>query len=263
MINSKVYLVGAGPGSLDLLTLKAFRLLKMADVIIYDRLVSNEIMDVINHQAHLHYVGKQESEHTIPQEEINKLLVHYAHKFKCVVRLKGGDPFVFGRGGEEIIELLKNQICFEVVPGISSSVSALTYAGIPITHRGVANNFLVMTGHTCNADGLDQVAWSNLNAVGTIVILMGVRNKSFIAQKLIEGGKPSKTPVAFIERATRNDQKVITSTLFEIANKNIEVESPAVFVVGETVQFHQQWNWFLKDKSESLFDETFGVSVGT
>ena len=113
MVNSKVYLVGAGPGSLDLLTLKAFRLLKIADVIIYDRLVSNEIMEEINPEAHLHYVGKQESEHTIPQEEINKLLVHYAQKFKCVVRLKGGDPFVFGRGGEEIVELLKNQISFE------------------------------------------------------------------------------------------------------------------------------------------------------
>ncbi|MCK6593943.1 MAG: uroporphyrinogen-III C-methyltransferase [Bacteriovoracaceae bacterium] len=258
MNNSKVFLVGAGPGSLDLLTLKAYQLLKTADVIVYDRLVSNEIMDEINPNAHLHYVGKQESEHTIPQDEINKLLVHYAHKYKKIVRLKGGDPFVFGRGGEEIVELVKNNIAFEVVPGISSSVSALTYAGIPITHRGVSNNFLVMTGHTCNTDGLDLVPWSNLQSVGTIVILMGVRNKSFIAQKLIEGGKPSKTPVAFIERATRHDQKVITSTLFEVANKEIFVESPAVFVVGETVQFHHQWNWFLKE--ESL--EGLGVSVG-
>lgn len=258
MINSKVYLVGAGPGALDLLTLKAYRLLKSADVIVYDRLVGNEIMNELNPKAHMHYVGKQESEHTIPQEEINKLLVHYAQRYHTVVRLKGGDPFVFGRGGEEIVELVKNNISFEVVPGISSSVSALTYAGIPITHRGVSNNFLVMTGHTCNADGLDLVAWNNLHSVGTIVILMGVRNKAFIAQKLIEGGKSSKTPVAFIERATRDDQKVITSTLFEVANKTIAVESPAVFVVGETVQFHHQWNWFLKENPEY----SLGVSVG-
>lgn len=258
MNNSKVYLVGAGPGALDLLTLKAYRLLKNADVIVYDRLVGNEIMNELNPKAHLHYVGKQESEHTIPQDEINKLLVHYAQRYQSVVRLKGGDPFVFGRGGEEILELVKNGISFEVVPGISSSVSALTYAGIPITHRGVSNNFLVMTGHTCNADGLDLVAWNNLHSVGTIVILMGVRNKSFIAQKLIEGGKSSKTPVAFIERATREDQKVITSTLFEVANKNIAVESPAVFVVGETVHFHHQWNWFLKENPECVL----GVSVG-
>lgn len=258
MINSKVYLVGAGPGSLDLLTLKAYRLIKTADVIVYDRLVSNAIMEEVGPQALLHYVGKQESEHTIPQDEINKLLVEYAQKYQCVVRLKGGDPFVFGRGGEEIVELVKNDISFEVVPGISSSVSALTYAGIPITHRGVSNNFLVMTGHTCNSDGLDQVAWANLHSVGTIVILMGVRNKKFIAQKLIEGGKPPKTPVAFIERATRNDQRVTTSTLFEIANREIPVESPAVFVVGETVQFHHQWNWFLKENAEYQM----GVSVG-
>lgn len=258
MENSKVYLVGAGPGALDLLTLKAYRLIKTADVIVYDRLVGNEIMDEINPLAHRHYVGKQESEHTIPQDEINKLLVQYAKKYKTVVRLKGGDPFVFGRGGEEIVELVKNNIAFEVVPGISSSVSALTYAGIPITHRGVSNNFLVMTGHTCNSDGLDLVAWNNLHSVGTIVILMGVRNKSFIAKKLIEGGKNPNTLVAFIERATRNDQKVITSTLFDIANFEVNVESPAVFVIGETVQFHHQWNWFLKECPEY----ELGVSVG-
>lgn len=258
MKNSKVYLVGAGPGALDLLTLKAYRLIKNADVIVYDRLVGQEIMEEINPLAHLHYVGKQESEHTIPQDEINKLLVHYAGKYQTVVRLKGGDPFVFGRGGEEIVELVKHGVAFEVVPGISSSVSALTYAGIPITHRGVSNNFLVMTGHTCTSDGLDMVAWHNLHSVGTIVILMGVRNKSFIASKLIEGGKSPATPVAFIERATRNDQKVITSTLEEIAHKDIVVESPAVFVIGETVQFHHQWNWFLNEYPE--FE--YGVSVG-
>ena len=259
MFKSKVYLVGAGPGSLDLLTLKAYNLIKKADVIIYDRLVSSEIMEQVNPSTHLHYVGKQESEHTIPQEEINQLLVHYAKKYQTVVRLKGGDPFVFGRGGEEIEELLKYNVEFEVVPGISSSVSALTYAGIPITHRGVSNHFLVMTGHTCNASALDLYEWSHLSSVGTLVILMGVRNKSFIAKKLIEGGKSPFTPVAFIERATRSDQKVVIATLFEVAHSELDIQSPAVFVIGETVKFHAQWNWFQKDNEEVSFE----ASVGT
>lgn len=259
MFKSKVYLVGAGPGSLDLLTLKAYNLIKKADVIIYDRLVGSDIMKEVGPKTHLHYVGKQESEHTIPQEQINQLLVHYAHKYQTVVRLKGGDPFVFGRGGEEIEELLKYDIEFEVVPGISSSVSALTYAGIPITHRGVSNHFLVMTGHTCNSSALDLFEWSHLSSVGTLVILMGVRNKSFIAKKLIEGGKSPSTPVAFIERATRPDQKVLTTTLHDVAYYELDVQSPAVFVIGETVKFHTQWNWFQKYNEENFFE----ASVGT
>lgn len=259
MFKSKVYLVGAGPGSLDLLTIKAYNLIKKADVIVYDRLVGPDIMREVASSTHLHYVGKQESEHTIPQEQINQLLVHYAQKYKTIIRLKGGDPFVFGRGGEEIEELLKNKIEFEVVPGISSSVSALTYAGIPITHRGISNNFLVMTGHTCSASGLDLFEWSHLPSVGTLVILMGVRNKSFIAKKLIEGGKNPSTPVAFIENATRPDQKVITSTLYDVAYYELNIQSPAVFVIGETVKFHSQWSWFQKTNEEDLFE----ASVGT
>lgn len=259
MFISKVYLVGAGPGSLDLLTIKAFNLIKKADVIVYDRLVGPEIIKEVGPKTHLHYVGKQESEHTIPQDQINQLLVKYAEKYQTVVRLKGGDPFVFGRGGEEIEELLKHNIDFEVVPGISSSISALTYAGIPITHRGVSNHFLVMTGHTCNTSGLDLFEWSHLSSVGTLVILMGVRNKSFIAKKLIEGGKSSSTPVAFIERATRLDQRIVTSTLFEVAQNELSIDSPAVFVIGETVKFHSKWNWFQKCNEEVLFEASFGT----
>lgn len=259
MSMSKVYLVGAGPGALDLLTIKAYRLIKNADVIVYDRLIGTEILDEISPKAILHYVGKQESEHTIPQDAINQLLVDYAKKYKTVVRLKGGDPFVFGRGGEEVIELLNNHIDFEIVPGISSSVSALTYAGIPITHRGVSSNFLVMTGHTCNSDGLDLVEWEHLKSVGTLVILMGVRNKALIAKKLIEGGKKPTTPVAFIERATRIDQKVMTSTLGFIAQYDFDVESPAVFVIGDTVSFHHQWNWFLNKDKEENSGVIFGI----
>lgn len=255
---NKVYLVGAGPGSLDLLTLKAARLIKEADVIIYDRLVSPEIMRTVNPSAVKHYVGKQESEHTIPQDEINKLIVHYALLYKTVVRLKGGDPFVFGRGGEEVQELLKNNISYEIVPGISSSIASLTYAGIPITHRGVSNNFLVMTGHTCSDNGLDEMDWNALRNVGTIVILMGIRNRSLIATNLIKAGKNKNTPVAFIEKATTPQQNVIISTLEEVCLNHVKTESPAVFVIGETVNFHEEWKWFLKD----LPYYSFGVSVG-
>lgn len=259
MVKSKVYLVGAGPGSLDLLTMKAFNLIKKADVVVYDRLVGPDILNEIGPQTRLHYVGKQESEHTIPQEQINKLLVQYAKEYKTVVRLKGGDPFVFGRGGEEIEELLKNNVEFEVVPGISSSVSALTYAGIPITHRGVSNHFLVMTGHTCNTDGLDLFKWEHLSSVGTLVILMGIRNKAFIANKLIEGGKDPSTPVAFVEKATTPEQKVFTSTLRDVANYELNVQSPAVFVIGDTVKFHSQWNWFQKKDEEFPFEVSVGI----
>lgn len=256
---TKVYLVGAGPGDVELLTLKAYRLIQEADVIVYDRLVSDDIMKLVSKKSILHYVGKQESEHTLPQNEINLLLVSLAKKYKKIVRLKGGDPFVFGRGGEEIQELLKNNISFEVVPGISSSVASLTYAGIPITHRGVSNNFLVMTGHTCSQNGLDEVNWTSLRDVGTIVILMGIRNKKIIAQKLIDAGKNKNTPVAFIENATTVNQRVVTSTLAEVLTCEIPVTSPAVFVIGEVVKFHSEWNWF---GQVLLQEEKFEVSVG-
>lgn len=262
MINSKVYLVGAGPGAVDLLTLKAYRLIKEADVVVYDRLVSDEIMDLVEVHTVKHYVGKQESEHTLPQDEINKLLVKYAFEYKNVVRLKGGDPFVFGRGGEEILELLKNNVNFEVVPGISSSVASLSYAGIPITHRGVANNFLVMTGHTCSQTGLDEVDWSGLKNVGTLVILMGIRNRKIIAKNLIAAGKNKNTPVAFIEKATTKDQKVVVSTLERVLVEDLDVQSPSVFVIGEVVNFHFDWNWFGEVQKEFRPFELKSGAVG-
>lgn len=259
MIKSKVYLVGAGPGSLDLLTLRAYQLIKDADVIVYDRLVSDEIMDLVGPQTFRHYVGKQESDHTLPQDDINKLLVEYSRKYKTVVRLKGGDPFIFGRGGEEVVELLKHKVPFEIVPGISSSVASLTYAGIPITHRGVSNNFLVMTGHTCSQKGLEEVDWYALKNVGTIVILMGIRNREFIASNLVIAGKDKNTPVAFIEKATTKDQQVSIFTLGDVAAGLSQARSPAVFVIGDVVKFHYEWNWFLQSIEEN---HIAGVSIG-
>jgi uroporphyrin-III C-methyltransferase len=253
-----VYLVGAGPGAIDLLTVKAFKLIQSADVIVYDRLVSPEVMELVSSRCLEHYVGKQESEHTLPQEEINQLLVDYAQKYKKVVRLKGGDPFVFGRGGEEVELLVKNNILFEIVPGISSSVAAASYAGIPVTHRGVSNNFTVIAGHTCTSAGFDSMDWNAFSKLGTLVILMGVRSRSQIAENLIKVGKNKKTPVAFIENATTKDQNVIISNLEQVFLNPPNVTSPAVMVIGDVVSFHHEWKWF--NENESFEEEvSFGL----
>ena len=196
--SSKVFLVGSGPGSVDLLTIKAYQLIQSADVIVYDRLVSPEIMQLAPLNCIRHYVGKKDSDHTLPQDEINQLLVDYSFKFQKIVRLKGGDPFVFGRGGEEVECLVENNVRFEIIPGISSSVAAAAYAGIPVTHRGVSNNFTVMTGHICTSDGLDSIDWKTFSNLGTLVILMGVKNRCKIASSLILAGKDKNVPVAFI-----------------------------------------------------------------
>ncbi len=249
----KVFLVGSGPGDVELLTLKAFRLISEADAIVYDRLVSEDIKNLFSKDAKIYYVGKKESEHTLPQEEINQLLVHLANQFKNVVRLKGGDPFVFGRGGEEVEVLVENEIPFEIVPGISSSIAAASYAGIPVTHRGVATNFTVVTGHTCKENGLDDLNWKLLSETSTLVVLMGIKNKKIIASKLIENGKSSATPVAFIENGTRKNQKVIISSLHEILENEINVQSPAVMIIGPVAKFHHSWSWFNKPTDIKLF----------
>lgn len=253
-----VYLVGAGPGAIDLLTVKAYRLIQEADVIVYDRLINSEVMSLARKDCIAHYVGKQESEHTLPQEDINLLLVQYAKKYNKIVRLKGGDPFVFGRGGEEVEELVKASIPFEIVPGISSSVAAAAYAGIPVTHRGVSNNFTVLAGHCCTPQSFDSIDWNGLSKMGTIVILMGVRNRTLIALSLIKAGKNKHTPVAFIENATSPQQNVIISNLEEVSINPPAVNSPAVMVIGDVVKFHYDWNWFKQAK----MDIEQGVSHG-
>ncbi len=258
-LSGKVYLVGSGPGAIDLLTIKAYQLIQTANVIVYDRLVSSEILELIPSSCLKHYVGKQESEHTLPQEDISQLLVDYASKFKKIIRLKGGDPFVFGRGGEEVELLVKNNIAFEVVPGISSSVAAATYAGIPVTHRGVSNNFTVIAGHTCTSSAFDNLDWNAFSKLGTLVILMGVRSRALIARNLIKAGKDKKIPVAFIENATTCNQNVIISNLDDVAKNAPQVNSPAVMIIGEVVNFHYDWNWFNTKESFSIEEE---VSIG-
>ncbi len=256
--NGKVYLTGAGPGPIELLTVRAYELLKEADVVVYDRLVGNDILEILPRHCIRHYVGKKESDHTLPQNEINSLLVEYARRYKKVIRLKGGDPFVFGRGGEEVEVLIQHGIPFELVPGISSSVAAATYAGIPVTHRGVANNFTVIAGHTCSQNGVDTYDWKAFANLGTLVILMGVKNRQMIAAHLIKAGKSAQTPVAFIESATRDNQKTIITNLLELSINPPEVMSPAVMVIGEVVKFHHQWEWFQTMNYESK-EEVVGL----
>jgi len=231
----KVYLVGAGPGDPDLLTLRAVKVLSEADVILYDRLVNEEVLSFARTGCKLVYVGKEEGKHTLPQEEINRLLVFYASTYRKVVRLKGGDPFVFGRGGEEAVYLRKHRIPYEVVPGVSSVYAVPAYAGIPITFRGIASSFAVVTGHECTGKE-KSVNWRSFGGIDTLVILMGVKNRQRIARELMEGGRDPDEPVAFIEMGTTKDQRVILSTLRSVAEDPPEVRPPAVIVVGEVVR---------------------------
>ena len=194
----KVYIVGAGPGDPELLTLKALRLIKSADVILYDRLINQEILLFAKPDCELVYVGKEDGKHTIEQEKINELLLKYAHTREVVVRLKGGDPFIFGRGGEEALFLAEHGIEFEVVPGVSSFYSVPAYAGIPITFRGISSSFAVITGHEDPRKERSSIDWESLKGINTLIVLMGVSRRKEIARRLIEIGRDPKAPVAFL-----------------------------------------------------------------
>ena len=224
-----VYLVGAGPGDPDLITVKAIKALKKADVVVYDRLANEEILDYTK-DAELIYVGKKAGEHYKKQDEINQILVDQAKTHEVVVRLKGGDPFVFGRGGEEMITLLENGIIVEFIPGITSAIGVPTSAGLPVTHRGVATSLTVVTGHEDPTKPNKQVKW-NFNS-DTLVILMGVGLLKENIKEIIKYKDP-KTPVCVIENGTMSDQKIITGTLEDITNNDIN--TPAIVIVGQVV----------------------------
>ncbi len=247
----KVYLVGAGPGDPELLTLKALKLITIADVILYDRLVNERILDHAKPTCKLVYVGKKEGRHTIPQEEINRLLAHYVKIYDKVVRLKGGDPFVFGRGAEEALFLSRERIPFEVVPGVSSVYSVPACAGIPLTFREISSSFVVVTGH--EATGKERrVDWKAFKDIDTIVILMGVRNRQRIAKELIAAGRKPEEPVAFVERGTTEEQRIVISNLKEVSEKPPDVKPPAVTVVGEVVRLHEELRDFLCNLKPTL-----------
>ena len=232
----KVYLVGAGPGDPGLLTCKAFQLLQIADVIIYDRLVSAEILAVANPNAQFLFAGKLQGEQERIQNEIHALLLEHASAGKTVIRLKGGDPMVFGRGAEEWSLLASHCIDVELVPGISSSIAVPALAGIPVTLRGVATSFAVIAGHRQN---LKPQEWARYLLVDTLVLLMAVENRASIAKSLIRAGRNREEPVAFIERGATDRQRIVTSTLSEVARGQVDVESPAVCVIGQVVRMRR------------------------
>ena len=236
----KVYLIGAGPGDPELLTLKALRLIKSADVILYDRLINQEILLFAKPECELVYVGKEDGKHTIEQEKINELLLRYAYTKEVVVRLKGGDPFIFGRGGEEALFLAEHGVEFEVVPGVSSFYSVPAYAGIPITFRGISSSFAVITGHEDPRKEKSNIDWESLKDINTLIVLMGVSRRKEIAKRLIEVGRDPKEPVAFIENGTTEKQKVILTDLYELSTNPPEVSPPAIMVVGHVVRLREK-----------------------
>ena len=243
----KVYLTGAGPGDIELLTLKAVKVIKKADIIIYDRLANREILDMAKDGCEFIYVGKEDGKHILPQDQINDVIYKSALKADVVVRLKGGDPFVFGRGGEEGKYLHERGIDFEVIPGITSAISVPAYAGIPVTHRGISVSFRVVTGHEAPNKESSQIPWENFKTDDTIVFLMGLHNLKNIANKLIEIGKPKDFPVAVISKGTTKEQKTIIGTLENIYEKAKDLPTPALIVVGKVVNLRDELNWFEKN----------------
>jgi uroporphyrinogen III methyltransferase/synthase len=243
----KVYLVGAGPGGHGLITTRALECIGKADVIVFDRLLDENLLSEAPPKAERIYVGKAPSQHSLTQDGINQLLVDKAKAGKTVIRLKGGDPFVFGRGGEEAAALVQNGILFEVVPGITSAISVPAYAGFPVTHRGVASSFSVITGHEDPAKETSCINWENLtHATDTLVFLMGLKNLPDIVAKLIEHGKSPDTPVGVIKDGTRPTQATLTGTLNDIVAKVHENKftSPVITIVGDVVNLREKLIWF-------------------
>lgn len=240
MSDGKVWLVGAGPGDVSLITVKGLHCIRQADVIVYDRLVNPELLEQAPAECVMINVGKNPNHHPVPQEQISAMLVNYARAGKQVVRLKGGDPYVFGRGGEEAEQLAREGLTFEVVPGISSAIGGLAYAGIPVTHRHHASSFHIVTGHMSQDN--EPQNWHALAQIhGTLVILMGMTRLAEICRQLIEGGKPENTPAAVVMYASQSRQQVALGT---IANIHLEAErqqlhAPALIVIGEVVNLHE------------------------
>lgn len=244
-----VYLVGAGPGDRDLITVKGLNVLKSADIVIYDHLANIDLLKEVRDDAEKIYVGKKAGTHTLDQKQINDLIIEKAKAKKIVVRLKGGDPFVFGRGGEEALALNKSNIPFEIVPGITSGIAAPAYAGIPVTHRNMATSVSFITGHEDPTKKNSQLNWKAIASMhGTLVFYMGVHNLESIVLKLIEYGKPETTPAAVIQRGATTLQKTIIGKLGNIVGKaeKADIKPPALVIVGEVVSLYPDLSWYEK-----------------
>jgi len=243
----KVYLVGAGPGDPGLITVKGLECISMADVIIYDYLASPFLLKHASNNAEVIYVGKKGGDHTLSQEKINTLIVEKAKAGAMVTRLKGGDPFIFGRGGEEIQVLIENKIEFEIVPGVTSAIAAPAYAGIPLTHRKFTSTLAFITGHEDPDKTESNIDWASISkGIGTLVFLMGIKNLPNITQKLIKNGRPPKTPVAIVRWGTTSRQVTVTGTLDTIVHQADEagMKAPAIIIVGDVVSLRQTMKWF-------------------
>lgn len=250
--------MGAGPGDPRLITVKGLECIKKADVIIYDYLVNVDLLKAARAGVEFIYVGKQGGAHTMEQDDINKLIVKKAMEDKIVTRLKGGDPYIFGRGGEEAIVLYENHIPFEVVPGITAAIATPNYAGIPVTHRGFTSTFGLITGHEDPTKDESSIDWAKISTgIGTLAFYMGIKNLPYITEQLMKHGRSKDTPVAVIRWGTTPQQKTVIGTLSTIVQKTKDIKPPAITIVGEVVNLRDQLNWF---ESKPLFGKTIVVT---
>jgi len=248
----KVYIVGAGPGDRELITVKGLRAIQEADVILYDRLINKDLLDYAKRSAELIYCGKLPNFHTLKQETINRFLIRHAKAGKVVTRLKGGDPFIYGRGGEEAEALKAHNIPFEIVPGITSGIAGPAYAGIPLTHREYSGSVAIVTGHR-SKDGTEVIQWEHIaKGVDTVVIYMGMNSLGYICEQLIKHGRDEQTPVAIIHWATTNKQETVIGTLANIVEKAVKanVANPSIIVVGEVVKLSHTLSWFSHEAND-------------
>ena len=259
-VKGTVYLIGAGPGDPDLITVKGRECLKKADIIVYDYLANESLLSLAHTDAKLIYVGKKSGRHTMPQKDINNLLIESSKKGLTVARLKGGDPFIFGRGGEEAMELSKEGITFEIVPGVTSAVAVPAYAGIPLTHRNFASTVCFITGHEDPAKEESHINWNALaQSSGTLVFLMGIANLDRIVKRLTTLGKPPDTPAAVVNSGTMLNQRTVLGTLADIDQKvkNANLGAPGIIVVGDVVNLRKHLNWF---ESRPLFGKKIVIT---